>query len=186
MGRIPLPFALSLALVASAALAADTQLRPEQLRPAMGLKLGSWHSKFTISELEIAPTPGADPAESQRAEAALRPRVGETKSFDECLWNSPELMFIPGVRIESGCDFSRVEARGGRYAVTGICSRPQGGVRVETSIEGTYTPETMTSRFEISTTTGQIRVRMKADAQSRFSGPCPPPPVIRAPPPPKI
>ncbi|HET9639992.1 MAG TPA: DUF3617 family protein [Allosphingosinicella sp.] len=180
----PLPWAFLLILAAAPGLAADT-LRPDQLRSAMGLKLGAWHSTFTVSELEIGPTPGADPAESRRAEAALRPKVGESKSFDECLWNSPELMFIPGMRVAGGCDFSRVEARGGRFAVTGICSRPRAGVRVETLVEGSYTPAAMTSRFEIVTTTGQMRIRMKADAQSRFAGPCPLPPVIMAPPPPK-
>jgi hypothetical protein len=150
----------------------------------MGLTLGSWQSSYTLTDLAVEPTPGADPAEAQRTEAAIRPKVGIAQSFGECLWDSPELMFIPGLRIESGCDFSRVEASGGRFAVTTICRRPQGGVTMQTSIEGDYTPETMAGRSEIIVTTGQVRIRMKATSRSRFAGQCPLPPVIMAPPPP--
>ena len=181
MRRIRLPLALSLAIAACPGLAADAPLRPEQLRQAMGLKLGAWHSTVTVTDLEVEPTPGADPAEARRAGAALRPKIGETRPTEECLWDSPELVFIPGLRVGSGCDFSRVEAKGGRFAVAGSCSRPNIGVRLEMAIEGSYTPETMTSRFDMTTTTGEMRIRMKANAVSRFVGACPPPPVVVTP-----
>ncbi|HEX8063617.1 MAG TPA: DUF3617 family protein [Allosphingosinicella sp.] len=173
----------SAVLVAGAGLAADSRRRPEQLRQAMGLKLGEWESTVTVADVQVEPTPGADPAEAEKAAAALRPQIGTSRTHKECLWNSPDLVFIPGLRVESGCEFSRVEARNGRYAVTGICSRPEGGVRVEMAFEGSYAADSMTSHFEATTTTGQVRIRMKADAQSRYAGQCPPPVAISSPPP---
>ena len=147
-------------------------VKPEALRAAMGLKLGSWVSQMTITDITVEPVPDGDPAELEKAKAALLSKIGETNEFRECLWDSPHLMYIPGLKVESGCEFSRVEAENGRFGLAGICARPQIGVRVEMAMEGSYSPEAMTSSHDIVTTTGDHRIRLRAKSSSRYAGPC--------------
>lgn len=185
MRRSSLPLGLMLALATAPGLAADSALRPEQLRQAMGLKLGSWRSTLNVVDVQVEPTPGADPAEAERTAPALRSKIGLAPPIEECLWDSPELVFIPGLRVgsaASGCTFGRVEARDGRFAVASICSHPDQGVRVEMAMDGSYTPETMASRFEVTTTTANMRIRIKASSESRFAGDCKSmPPIVSVP-----
>ena len=175
----PLSYALVALVAAAPAVAAVTAIQPQSLRKAMGLRLGAWHTDFKMTELAVEPTPGADGTEAAKAEAALRPKIGEARTSDECLWDSPEQMFIPGIRVESGCEFSRVDARDGRFAVVMLCERP--GSRVQTEMTGTYAPESVEGRFDLTITTGQMRIRMKAEGKSRHAGACPPPPIVTAP-----
>ena len=48
-------------------------------------------------------------------------------------------------------------------------------------MDGSYAPDAMTSRFEITTTTAKMRIRIKANAESRFAGECRGPPIVAAP-----
>jgi hypothetical protein len=169
-----LALALAALVAAAPALAAVTSVEPHALRKIMGLRLGAWHTDFTVTEIQVEPTPGGDAAAVARAEADLRGKVGVPRTSDECLWDSPEQMFIPGIRVGSGCDFSRVEARDGRFAVTMLCEQPSAGSRVESSFQGAYAPESIDGHFDITVTTGQLRIRMKADGKSRYAGACPP------------
>jgi len=176
-----LSLALAILLAAAPALAGVTAIEPHALRKVMGLRLGSWHTDFTVTEVKVEPTPGGNAAAVAKAEAELSGKVGVPRTSDECLWDSPEQMFIPGIRVASGCDFSRVDARNGRFAVAMQCERPDAGVRVQTDFQGSYAPESMDGHFDITVTTGELSIRMKADGKSRYAGACPPPPIVTVP-----
>jgi hypothetical protein len=157
--------------LAAAPLFAAT-VRPEALRQAMGLKLGMWQGRVTVTDISVEAAPDADPAEVEKIKAALLPQIGQTKVIEECLWNSPHQLFIPGLKIEGGCEFSRVQAGAGRFGVAGACARPEAGHRMEMAMDGTYSAGTMSTTYDILTTTGQLRIRMRAKSDAHHSGPC--------------
>jgi hypothetical protein len=177
----PLPFALSLTAVASAALAADAPLRPERMREAMGLRLGAWRTVSTLVDLEVAPGPGDDAAEAERAAAEMRSKLGRPLTQDQCLWDDRSRLYLPGVRIPGKCEFSRLEAGDGRFAAAGRCGHPESSAKIDIAIEGTYAADRMTYRSEADAAAGKGHIRVKMDMASRFTGPCATAPAILTP-----
>jgi hypothetical protein len=182
MRWMPLPLAFSLAVAATAGLAADAPLRPEQMRPTMGLKVGAWRSVSTLVELEVEPGPGDDPAEAERAKAAMRDKMRKPMTQDQCLWDDRSGLRLPGLKIPGNCEFSRLEARDGRFAVAGICRHPDSAAVIDMTTEGTYTAEGVNYRSEATASAGKGQIRVKMDIASRFTGPCAASPPIRTPP----
>jgi hypothetical protein len=184
MRTISLPLAISLGLAATATLAADTPLRPEQVREAMGLKLGAWHTILTVRDVRLVPAPGDDKEAAKRAERFVRTELKKDGARDECLSDIPDRIAVPGIHAGPECDFSRIEASGGRFAVTGICrDSPSDARSIEVAITGRYTPESLTSHSEARSTVDGARLLIKLDLESRYIGQCPPPPVAVTPPP---
>lgn len=177
MRWIPLP----LIVVASAAIAADSPLRPEQMREAMALNLGEWRSVSTLVELEFEPGPGEDPALARRAREALRAQVTKPTTQKQCLWDDGTRMYIPGVHVPADCDFSRLEARDGKFAFAGTCRDPASPAPIDVTAEGTYTSKRMTYRSQAIAAAGKGRVRMTMSIVSRFKGKCDSIPVVMLP-----
>ena len=182
MHWMPVPLAVSLALAASAGLAADSPLRPERMREAMGLKLGAWRSTSRLVDVQVTPAPGGNAADAERAAAAIRAQFGGNVADDQCLWDDRERLYLPGMRDIPGCDFSRLEARDGRFALTASCRHAQPEGTVEFAIEGRYAPERMTARSRMTASTSGLRARIEVETESRFTGECALPPVILTPP----
>lgn len=183
MRWLPLPLALSLAAAATAGLAADAPLRPEQMRQAMGLKAGNWRSVSTLVELAVEPGSGDDPAAAERALAEMRARMSKPLIQDQCQRDERSGSHIPGVRTPGDCKFTRVEARDGRFALAGRCTHPRSSAVIGLAAEGTYTADRMDYRSEASVTAGNLQMRVTMDIASRFTGPCLTAPLIRTPPP---
>jgi hypothetical protein len=179
----PLPLAASLALAASAGLAADSPLRPERMREAMGLKLGAWQTVSTLVELKVEPGPGDDPAEAERGAAAIRAEAAKPMIQDQCLWDDKERLYLPGVRTPGNCEYSRLEARNGKFAITSLCRHPESSAVIEVAIDGTYGPKRLAYRSEAVATAGKGRIRVKTESKSRFMGKCTVPPVVVTTPP---
>jgi hypothetical protein len=182
MGPIPLPIALALALAARAGLAAGARLRPEQMREAMGLKLGAWQTRSTLVELKVEPGPADNAAEAERAAAAMRAQLAKSMIQDQCLWDDHSRLNLPGVRAPGNCEYSRLEGRDGRFAVTGRCGSSDSSGVIQIAMEGTYTSEEMTHRSEATAFVNGTRIFVKMDMASRFTGECAAPPVVLTPP----
>lgn len=182
MRWMPLPLAISLTLAASAGLAADSPLRPGLMREAMGLKLGEWRTRSTLVELQVEPGPGDDAAEAERAAAEMRAQAAKPMTQDQCLWDDRSRLYLPGVRAPGNCDYSRLEAEGGKFAIAGLCKHPESSAVIEIAIDGTNTPELMTYRSEATASAGKGRIRVKMETTSRFTGKCDAVPIIRTPP----
>ena len=180
--RRPLPIALSLACAASAALAADSPLRPERMREAMDLKLGEWQTRSTLVDIKVEPGPGEDPAEAERVAAGMRAELAQPVTRSQCLWDDRKRLNLPGVRAPGTCEFSRLEARDGKFAATGSCGSPGSSAKIGIAIEGTYTPERLTYRSEATTSATGTGIRFRVDIESRRTGECAAPPVIQVPP----
>lgn len=181
MRRISLPLAVSLALAATAGLAADSPLRPEQVRQAMGLKLGAWKTKSRLVDLQLESAPGGDPAEAERAVARFRALLGKEVIQKQCLQDRPDRLSLPGLHPPPGCDYSRLEVRGGRLTMTSTCKAPGSNETFAVALEGTYTSERMILRSDATAPHPRGRMRMKMEVESRFSGRCESLPVIRTP-----
>lgn len=178
----PLPLACSLVLAGTADIAADTPLRPGEMRQAMGLKLGAWKTKSRLLDLQVEQAAGGDPAEVERATAKFRALLGKDLIQRQCLRDHPDRMSLPGLHPPPGCDHSRIEVWNGRFAVTSICKDPGSDGSFEVTFEGTYTPKLMTIRSHATASSNGVRFRIKLDAESRFTGKCDSIPTIRTPP----
>ncbi|MGZ8285935.1 MAG: DUF3617 domain-containing protein [Allosphingosinicella sp.] len=181
MRWIPVPLALSLALAATAGLAADSPLRPEQLRQAMGLKLGEWRTSFKLADVQVDPAPGGTAADAERAVPSIRAQLSAPLQT-QCLWDDRERMYLPGLRGMPNCEYSRVEAGNGRFALTAMCKQRDSAEIIEIAVEGRYDREHMTTRAEVRLSIEGMPVRVKMDSESRFVGKCGLPPVILTPP----
>jgi hypothetical protein len=178
--RRTLAIAVSLAFAASASLAADSPLRPELMRGAMGLKLGAWQTRFTVVDLE-AEMPDVDAAERKRAVAEFRAELERDSIRNECLRDHPHRLRLPGVNPPEACEYSRLEARNGSFEIRSVC-RAHAGATLEATVKGRYSPDRMTARSEVTSSVEGMRIRIKMDSDSRLTGECPPPPVIQTPP----
>jgi hypothetical protein len=181
MRWIPLPVALSLALAATAGLAADTSLRPEQMRQAMGLKLGEWRSETKLVDVKIEPAPGGTAADAERAEPSIRARLSGPETL-QCLWDDRERLHLPGIRGVPGCDYNGIEVRDGRFALTAVCKQRDKAEIVQVALDGRYGPERLSARSEVRLSIEGMRVLVKLDTESRFIGKCSVLPVILTPP----
>ncbi len=182
MHWIPLPLALSLAVAGTAGLAADALLRPEQMRQAMGLKLGAWKTKSRLVDLQVEPGPGGDAAETERDVAKFRALLGKEVIQDQCLRDRPDRLSLPGLHPPPGCAYTRLEARDGRFAVTSQCKEPNSDDEFAVDLKGTYTPERMIVSSDATAPHPRGRMRMKLVAESRFTGSCDSIPAIETPP----
>lgn len=176
MRWIPVPLAVSLALAATAGLAADSPLRPEQMRGAMGLKLGVWKTKSRLVDLQVDSAPGGDQAGADRHVARFRALLGQDVLQNQCLQDRPDRLSLPGLHPPPGCDYSRLEARNGRFAVTSLCKDPGSEEAFEVALEGSYTPKRITVRSQASAPHPRGRMHLKIDIESRYSGSCDSPP----------
>jgi hypothetical protein len=172
MRWIPMPLALSLAVAATAGLAADEPLRPEQVRQAMGLKLGAWKTKSRLVDLQVETAPGGDPAETEQVVAKFRALLGKEVIQVQCLRDRPDRLSLPGLHPPPGCDYSRLEVRDGRFAVTSQCKEPNSDEAFAVAVEGTYTPERMIVSSDATAPHPRGRMRIKLNAESRFTGSC--------------
>ena len=175
MRSIALP--LVLAVAATASVAADAPLRPEQMRRAMGLKLGEWRTEYTVADVQVEPAPGGTRADAERSKPAIRARLGQPTQA-QCLWDDGQRLYLPGIRGMPGCDYSRIEARNGRFAITAVCRQPNSAEVTKVVVAGSYTAEHITARSEATLPIEGMRVRVKLDSKSRFVGECTLPPVI--------
>jgi hypothetical protein len=173
--------AFPLTLAAGAGLGADAPLRPEHMRQAMGLKLGAWQTKTRLVDVKVEPVAGGSAGDGAGAEAALRAQFGKGATEGLCLWDDPDRLYLPGIIAMPGCDYSRIEARNGRFAVTATCRNPEPAGVIEVAVEGTYTPERMTTRSEMTATVLGMRARIKLESASRFKGKCDSIPVVMSP-----
>lgn len=181
MRWIPLPLGLSLALSATAALSADAPLHPEALRRAMGLKLGGWQTTFTVIDLKVDFPDGVNAEEAERAAAGFRAELERDRIKNECLSDIPERLNLPGVHPPKECDFSRIEARDGKFLIKSLC-KADSGTTLEAVVEGEYGPERMSARSEVASSDSGVRIRIKMDSKSRFTGQCDPSLVAETPP----
>ncbi|HEX8626386.1 MAG TPA: DUF3617 family protein [Allosphingosinicella sp.] len=181
MRWLPLPLALSLALAATAGLAADSPLRPEQMRQAMGLKLGEWRSETRLVDVKIEPAPGGTAADAERAVPSVRASLSGPETL-QCLWDDRERLYLPGIRGVPGCDYSGVEVRDGRFALTAVCKQPDKADVVQVAVEGRYGPEQLSARSEVRLSIKGMRVLARLDTESRFVGKCRVAPLILTPP----
>lgn len=181
MRWITLPLALSLALSATAGLSADAPLRPEALRRAMGLKLGGWQTVFKVRDFKAEFPDGVNSEEAEQAVAAFRAKLEKDRIKNECLSDIPERLNLPGVHPPKACDFSRIEARDGKFLIKSLC-KADSGTTLEAVVEGEYGPERMTARSEVASSDGGVFLRIKMDSESRFTGPCASSPVAGTPP----
>jgi hypothetical protein len=167
------PFAVLLLLVASGGLAADAPLRPDQLRGVMGLKPGSWRTTAHLVDMRIDTQSKDDAARGAEVTSAVRSKAEKSFSGDECLPESPAALFIPGFQLaEAGCEFSRVEAGEGRFAVSAICDRLDPPIRLEMDVAGTYDSKRVSSRVRSAATVKGDRVDLTLELKSRFIGRC--------------
>lgn len=164
------PLVLSMILAATAALAADAPLRPERLRQAMGLNQGQWTTVSRIVDARVEAGPGVLKADVERVSAELRATIGKQTTMIECLENSADGLYFPGMRAMPECEFSRVEARNGRFALAALCTARTGSARL--AAEGAYSSERMTTRSEGTVSTAEGNVRMKFESEGRFTGKC--------------
>lgn len=172
MRWIPFPLALSLALAATAGLAADSPLRPEQMRQAMGLKLGAWKTKTRLVVMDIEPWPGGDRAEAEKAARRGRALMTDRTVQHQCLEDKPGRLSFPGLHPPPGCEFTRIEVRNGRLAVSSLCRYPGLAGAFTQAVEGTYTSERVVLRGHAMLPHPRGRLRMKVESESRFAGSC--------------
>jgi hypothetical protein len=159
-------------------LAADSPLQPKDLRRTMGLKLGFWRSTMTITEASAQATPGADPTVAASAQQGLREQVGKMTTVEECLWDRPDAIALPAFHLDAGCTVTRLQAANGHLGLAGSCGDASKGFHVDTTMSGTYTPDTLSIMTDIDTATGPVRLLIKAKIESRYVGACPAPPVV--------
>ncbi|HEU0097988.1 MAG TPA: DUF3617 family protein [Allosphingosinicella sp.] len=172
MRWICLPLCCSLAAAATAGPAADAPLRPEKLRETMGLRLGSWKTRVRLTDLQFEPEFVGDPAKGQRTSAQWRTILGAEVTREQCLEDGPDRVSVPPSFPSTGCEYGRIEARNGRFAVALLCKDPESGETTTVALEGAYSPEKMTTRSVSTTFSGGTRIRTTLDLESRFAGGC--------------
>ena len=111
----------------------------------------------------------------------MRAQLAKGVTLDQCLWDDRTRLNLPGVRAPGNCDFSRLEARDGRFAVAGLCGSPDSSGAIQVAIEGAYSPGRLTYRSEATASANGTRIRIKMDMVSRFAGKCASIPVIKTP-----
>jgi hypothetical protein len=125
--------------------------------------------------------PGADPVVIAEIRAAIGSKVGEVREMNECIGPAPAGgLILPGLRIEGGCAFTRLDATDGRWALAARCGDPGKGMDAAFSVDGTYSAEAMTSRHDIAGYAPNAIIHIRAEATSRFTGTeCrPSPPIV--------
>lgn len=173
---LALPLALLLPLAAAAAPRPFESVR--EFARAIGMKQGGWRTSFKVTSIEVEAPAGMDRAAVEAFKAEMPFRVGTVEERDECAALTPEGPSLPGILLDKGCVATRMEAGGGRWAITSSCRhRGHGGLGI-VSGEGLYSRRTVTGRQEIDHEVGGIVVRVKGEISARYAGKCgrkPPP-----------
>lgn len=181
-------FALVVLLAGAAAGAAVRILGSvEEFAEAVGMKPGGWQVTMKPVAARIEATPGADPANVAALKAEIEPQIGTVEVVDECMSPaSAGSVRLPGILVERGCSYSRLEAGGGRWAMAATCPAPGKDGTVTLAGEGTYSSGLVTGRHEARIPIRGLVAHVTAETVSRFVGECspqaPPVPVTVTPP----
>lgn len=155
---------------------ADTLGSLEDFSRAVGMKPGGWRVSMKAVSAQFESAPGADPANLAALKAEIEPQIGTVEEVDECIDPaSTESTRLPGILVERGCTYSRLEAADGRWAMTATCPTPRKDGIVTLAGEGTYSPESVTSRHQARIRIRGVIVNIEAETVSRFVGECRPP-----------
>jgi hypothetical protein len=163
-------------------LAAAAAPRPfgsiEEFARAIGLKKGGWHTDIKLTALDIEAPPGIDPAVTAGLKSQIESRAATRDGMDECTSDRSSAVTLPGILLEKGCAFSRIEGGKGRWALSSTCAVGQGSTSRFVA-QGTYSAKRVTGRHDMDLTINGVVVHMKVATVSRFTGECrpPPPPV---------
>jgi hypothetical protein len=172
---LALPLALLVPLAAAAAPRSFGSVG--EFARAIGMKPGGWRTSFKVTAIEVVTPPGMDPAAVEAFKAEMPFGVGTVEERDECAATTPEGPSLPGILLDKGCVFTRMEAGKGRWAVASNCRhRGHGGLGIVTG-EGTYSRKTVTGRQEVDHEVGGVIVRVKGETLARFIGKCRPSPA---------
>jgi hypothetical protein len=174
MSRSALALALVCPLVAAAAVpGAFTSL--EKFARTIAMKPGGWHTRFTVTAIEVDGPPGMDAAAVEALKAAMPIKVGSVEERDECAGTTEEGPSLPGILLDKGCVFSRMEGGDGRWAVNSTCVHRGHGGLATIAAQGTYSAGTVTGRHEVDLALDGVVVHVKGDMTARFAGQCRPP-----------
>lgn len=172
---LALPLALLLPIAAAAAPRSFESVH--EFARAIGMKSGGWRTSFKVTSIEVETPAAMDPAAIAAFKAEMPFRVGTVEERDECAAMTPEGPSLPGILLDNGCVFTRMEAGDGRWAVASNCRhRGHGGLGIVAG-EGTYSRKIVTGRQEINHEVGDVVVRLKGDILARFTGKCQPKPL---------
>lgn len=173
--------ALLVPLAAGAAAAPRTFATVEEFAREIAMKPGGWHTRFTLTSIEVELPPGVDPALREKAKAAMPLKVGSVQEMHECAGPTAQGPSLPGILLNRGCTYSKMEAGGGRWAVAYFCPKMgrDGAGSAAASGRGTYAAERVTGSHESDLELKGLVVHVKGEVVSRFTGQCRPsaPPV---------
>ena len=171
MSRPALLFSLALLipLAATAAAASRPFASVEEFAHAIGLKPGGWHTKFTVTSIEVELPPGVDPALLEPVKAAMPLKVGSVQEQHECA-GPGQGVSLPGILIGKQCSFSGMEGADGRWAIRSTCPGMPGGGMAAASARGTYAPELVTGTQELELSLEGLVAHVKGDIVSRYTG----------------
>lgn len=160
--------------VAAAAEAPRAFATVEEFARAIGMKPGGWHTKFTVTSIEVELPPGTDPALLEPVKAAMPLKVGSVQEQHECA-GPAQGVSLPGILLSRDCSFSRMESGDGRWAIRSTCPMPGGGM-ASASAHGTHDPESVTGAQVLEVSLGGLVAHVKGDIVSHYTGPqCRPP-----------
>jgi hypothetical protein len=170
--------ALSLAFVvplAAAAAAPRSFASVEEFARFIGMKPGGWRTSLTVTALEVELPPGADPAAVAAFKAAMPLKVGSVEERDECAGDTPDGPSLPGILLDKGCSFSRMEGGDGRWSVESTCRHRGHGGLATIAAQGSYAAETVTGVQQVDLAFDGVVVHVKGEIMARFTGQCRPP-----------
>lgn len=178
-----IPVLLAVAGGAAAATAGYETI--EAFARAIGMKPGGWHTSLKVTAVRVEPRPGGDPMAVAAVKARLEAAMMRGDEADDCV-REPAVgkASLPGILLEKGCSFSRLEAAEGRWALTSQCEVGKDAV-VSTAAEGSYAPDRVTGRHVVDFSSADLFSHIELETVTRFTGECPAPLVIRTMPAPK-
>lgn len=177
MSRPALALSLALLVPIAAAAAPLTFRSIDEFARAVGLKKGGWQTKVNLTSLDIEMPPGTDPAATAKLKAELTASVAAEDDV-ECADSASGAVQMPGILLDRNCSFRRIEAGGGRWALSSEC---QSGPSFSSTIvgQGSYSAERTTGRHEVELSMPGAKVRLSAETLSRFVGECRPPVPVK-------
>lgn len=172
-------FSVLLAVAGGAAATTAGYDSIEAFARAIGMKPGGWHTSLKVKAVRVEPRPGGNPAAAAAVKARLESAATRGDEMDDCV-HEPAVgkASLPGILLEKGCSFSRMEVAEGRWAVTSQCKIGEGAV-VKTVGEGSYAPDLVTGRHVVDFSSADLSSHIELETVTRFTGECPAPVVIR-------